>query len=58
MIFLEINIKQVVLIVLKKLPVIISCALILGIISFVIAYKREDKRGLHDLIAKTKVVLE
>ncbi len=31
---MEINIKQVVLIVLKKLPVIISCALILGIISF------------------------
>ncbi len=32
--------------------------LLLGIASFVIAYIRKDKRGLHDLLAKTKVVIE
>jgi len=29
---------------------------IIGIISFIIMYSRSDKRGLHDLIAGTKVV--
>ena len=32
--------------------------LLLGIASFVIAYIRKDKRGLHDLLAKTKVVID
>ncbi|MBE6156456.1 MAG: RDD family protein [Firmicutes bacterium] len=30
---------------------------IIGIISFIIMYSRKDKRGLHDLIAGTKVVI-
>ena len=32
--------------------------LFLGIISLVMVFKREDKKGLHDLLASTKVVEE
>lgn len=38
--------------------VLVYVFLFLGIVSLVMSFKREDKKGLHDLIAGTKVIEE
>ena len=37
---------------------IVYLFMLLGVISFFMAFKREDKRGLHDILAGTKVIEE